>query len=181
MLAAGPRVSWPSCRAPHFPLPGAPPACCLVPGPSWPVPCRLSTMLSVFVRPEPARPLPAPLSSRGAHRLCEPARFTGVSAPAPPPHHRSPLSALEKVCFQFSSHRTMGSQKLGLGHRLGGGARNSGPGGPAPSRPAPPGTLCPRRAFSVLTARLAVASVKLQVLPFCFCCSESFHRFLLGP
>lgn len=114
-------------------------------GPSWPVLRRPPTMPPVFVRPEPARPLPrSALAEPPAHFLW----FLLLPPLLRPRRHRPPRSAPEEEAgFQFSSCRTTGSRKLGLGDRPGGGLGLEG--GPGPRHPpSPPG------APSVLTTRL---------------------------
>lgn len=133
---------------------------------SFPAPhglCRPPTALCLC--PPRASQAPAPL---GPSPKAAPASRSG--RPFSP--HQFPRSAPERVGFQFSSRKTMGSQKLGPGGQAGGGLGLQGPGPLPPRRVVRP---CPS------SNTPGVASVKLQVLPFCFCCSESFHRFLLGP
>lgn len=121
----------------------------------------LTSALICAEQPDPAHP-----GLSRVHQLRLPAAL--IPAALFCPHHRPcPLCPGGRRSALNSLTQDEGAPEAGSGAGLG-----------APPL-FPPGTRGPGSRCPGSTP--GRCSCELQVAPFCFCCSESFHRFLLGP
>lgn len=135
------------------------PLSCLIPDPpdmARAAPSTHHALTSALIRPS-SQALPTQGSAESTSSFCQ----LAVALPCLPPSSLSPCWRAE-VCIQFPY------AGWGVGPVWGALPAPTWRPGPQSLPPLPHST--PGSCFC-----------ELQVLPFCFCCSESFCRFLLGP